>query len=64
MAKGVVFGVIGCVTVLPAFILVFDKPLQFNIIIMPIEARNTNGTSHPSNSTSIATVANSTASPT
>lgn len=28
MAKGVVFGVIGCVTVLPAFILVFDKPLQ------------------------------------
>ena len=28
MAKGVIFGVIGCVTVLPAFILVFDKPLQ------------------------------------
>lgn len=28
MAKGVVFGVIGCVTVLPALILVFDKPLQ------------------------------------
>lgn len=27
MAKGVVFGVIGCVTVLPALILVFDKPL-------------------------------------
>lgn len=28
MAKGCVFGVIGCVTVLPALILVFDKPLQ------------------------------------
>lgn len=28
MAKGVVLGVLGCVTVLPAIILVFDKPLQ------------------------------------
>lgn len=28
LAKGVIFGVIGCVTVLPALILVFDKPLQ------------------------------------
>ncbi len=28
MAKGVVFGVLGCVTVLPALILVLDKPLQ------------------------------------
>ncbi|MBR1931367.1 MAG: MMPL family transporter [Lachnospiraceae bacterium] len=28
MAKGVIFGVIGSVTVLPALILVFDKPLQ------------------------------------
>lgn len=28
MAKGVIFGVISCVTVLPALILVFDKPLQ------------------------------------
>lgn len=28
MAKGVIFGVIGCVTVLPALILIFDKPLQ------------------------------------
>lgn len=28
MAKGVVLGVIGCVTVLPALILIFDKPLQ------------------------------------
>ncbi len=28
MAKGVVLGVIGCVTVLPALILVFDKPLE------------------------------------
>ena len=28
MAKGVVLGVIGCVTVLPALILVLDKPLQ------------------------------------
>ena len=28
MAKGVLFGVIGCVTVLPALILLFDKPLQ------------------------------------
>ena len=28
MAKGVLLGVIGCVTVLPALILVFDKPLQ------------------------------------
>lgn len=28
MAKGVVLGVIGCVTVLPSLILVFDKPLQ------------------------------------
>lgn len=28
MAKGVVFGVLGCVTVLPALILVFDKPLS------------------------------------
>ncbi len=28
MAKGVIFGVLGCVTVLPAMILVLDKPLQ------------------------------------
>ena len=28
MAKGVLFGVLGCVTVLPAMILIFDKPLQ------------------------------------
>lgn len=28
MAKGVVLGVIGCVTTLPAIILVFDKPLE------------------------------------
>ena len=28
MAKGVIFGVIGCVTVLPSLTLVFDKPLQ------------------------------------
>ena len=28
MAKGVILGVLGCVTVLPALILVFDKPLQ------------------------------------
>ena len=28
MAKGVLFGVIGCVTVLPAMILILDKPLQ------------------------------------
>ena len=28
MAKGVLLGVIGCVTILPALILVFDKPLQ------------------------------------
>lgn len=28
MAKGVIFGVIGCVTILPSLILVFDKPLQ------------------------------------
>lgn len=28
MAKGVVFGVIGCVTVLPSMILVFDKALE------------------------------------
>ena len=28
MAKGVVLGVIGCVTVLPALILVFDRPLR------------------------------------
>ena len=28
MAKGVVFGVIGCVTVLPSLILIFDKPLK------------------------------------
>ena len=28
MAKGVVFGVITCVTVLPSIILIFDKPLQ------------------------------------
>lgn len=28
MAKGVVLGVIGCVTVLPSMILIFDKPLQ------------------------------------
>lgn len=28
MAKGVLLGVIGCVTTLPAMILVFDKPLQ------------------------------------
>ena len=28
MAKGVLLGVIGCVTVLPSLILVFDKPLQ------------------------------------
>lgn len=28
MAKGVLLGVLGCVTVLPSLILVFDKPLQ------------------------------------
>lgn len=28
MAKGVILGVIGCVTVLPSLILIFDKPLQ------------------------------------
>lgn len=28
MAKGVIFGVLGCVTVLPSLILVLDKPLQ------------------------------------
>lgn len=28
MAKGVILGVIGCVTVLPSLILVFDKPLE------------------------------------
>ena len=28
MAKGVLLGVIGCITVLPALILLFDKPLQ------------------------------------
>ena len=28
MAKGVILGVIGCVTILPALILLFDKPLQ------------------------------------
>ena len=28
MAKGVIFGVIGCVTVLPSLILLLDKPLQ------------------------------------
>ncbi len=28
MAKGVVFGVIGCVTILPAFILIFDKAIE------------------------------------
>lgn len=28
MAKGVLLGVVGCVTVLPSVILVFDKPLQ------------------------------------
>ncbi len=28
MAKGVLFGVIGCVTILPSLILLFDKPLQ------------------------------------
>ncbi|MBQ6025853.1 MAG: MMPL family transporter [Lachnospiraceae bacterium] len=28
MAKGLVFGVLGCVTVLPSMILIFDKPLK------------------------------------
>ncbi len=28
MAKGVLLGVIGCVTILPAMVLIFDKPLQ------------------------------------
>lgn len=28
MTKGVVFGVIGCVTILPAMIMIFDKPLE------------------------------------
>lgn len=28
MAKGVIFGVIGCVTILPAMILTFDKALE------------------------------------
>ncbi len=28
MAKGVIFGVLGCVTVLPSMILLLDKPLQ------------------------------------
>ena len=30
MAKGVILGVIGCVTVLPAMILILDRPLQAN----------------------------------
>lgn len=28
MTKGVIFGVIGCVTILPAMIMIFDKPLE------------------------------------
>lgn len=28
MAKGVIFGVISCVTILPAFILIFDKAIE------------------------------------
>ena len=28
MAKGVILGVIGCITILPSMILVFDKPIQ------------------------------------
>ena len=28
MAKGVLLGVLGCVTILPSLILVLDKPLQ------------------------------------
>ena len=28
MAKGVLLGVLGCITTLPAFILIFDKPIQ------------------------------------
>lgn len=28
MAKGVVFGVIGCVTILPSMLLIFDKPIS------------------------------------
>ena len=28
MAKGVVFGLIGCVTILPSLILIFDKPIE------------------------------------
>ena len=28
MAKGVIFGVIGCVTILPSMILIFDKPIE------------------------------------
>ena len=28
MAKGVVFGVIGCVTILPSMILVFDRAIE------------------------------------
>ena len=28
MAKGVILGVIACITILPAFVLVFDKPIQ------------------------------------
>ena len=28
MARGVIFGVIGCVTILPSMILIFDKPIE------------------------------------
>lgn len=37
MAKGVIIGVIGCVTILPSMILIFDKPIQKtkHKVIMP-----------------------------
>ncbi len=44
MAKGVLLGVIGCVTVLPAMILLFDRPLQKTRHKALI--RNANGFAH------------------
>lgn len=45
MAKGVVLGVIGCITVLPSVILIFDKPLEKTMhkTVMPDFKRLTKG---------------------
>ena len=49
MAKGVVLGVIGCVTTLPALILVLDRALEFPPAAGPPKALSSNKKSPPGN---------------